>query len=499
MLYMSTRNKDLRVKSAFAIKKGLSEEGGLFVPETIPELSLPEISKLCKMNYIERAVYVLKKYLSDFLVKELRECAEAAYGSNKFGGENPAPLKNLGGGINVLELWHGPTCAFKDMALQILPHFLTKAMVKTGEDKTVVILVATSGDTGKAALEGFKDVMGTKIIVFYPSEGVSDIQKLQMITQEGNNVFVSGIDGNFDDAQTGVKNIFTNDAANEEFKNSGAVLSSANSINWGRLVPQVVYYVSAYCDMVNSGEISIGEEMNVCVPTGNFGNILAAYYARRMGVPIKKLICASNANNVLTDFIKTGEYNKNREFHTTVSPSMDILISSNLERLLFELCGHSDVKVKKWMKDLNENGCYVLNAEMKKKVEKLFWAGCCDDYFTKECIYKTKEKYGYTIDTHTAVAFDVYNQYRNETGDETPTVIASTASPFKFNQSVLSALGKDAEINKKDDFELLELLSDVSGMEIPKSLGTLKGKEKRFTKVCNKNELLDTVEEFIKK
>ncbi len=499
MQYMSTRNSRIKVKSAAAIKKGLSEEGGLFVPVEIPQITLEDISKLTKKNYIERAVFVLKKYLTDFLVKEIRECAEKAYGGGKFDTENPAPLVNIGDEYNILELWHGPTCAFKDMALQILPHFLTKSMQKTGEDKTIVILVATSGDTGKAALEGFKDVEGTKIVVFYPSEGVSNIQKLQMITQEGKNVFVSGIEGNFDVAQSGVKTIFTDDAANADFAKNNCVMSSANSINWGRLVPQIVYYVSAYCDMVECGEIELGDSINICVPTGNFGNILAAYYAKRMGVPINKLICASNANNVLTEFIKTGEYDKNRDFHTTISPSMDILISSNLERLLFDLCGCDDKKVSKWMKDLKEKGSYSVSADVKKQISKLFWAGCCDDYFTKECIYKTFDEFDYTIDTHTAVAVDVYKQYKTETGDETPTVIASTASPFKFNQSVLSALGKDEEIWGKDDFELLTKLSEVSGMKIPESLGTLKGKKKRFEGVCDKTELLDTVSKFISK
>ncbi|MBR5154989.1 MAG: threonine synthase [Clostridia bacterium] len=499
MQYISTRNKELSVKSAAAIKKGLSEEGGLFVPEEIPALSLVDLKKLVNLSYTERAVYILKKYLTDFLVKELRECAENAYGGGKFSSDSPAPLVNLEKGTNILELWHGPTCAFKDMALQILPHFLTKAMKKTGEDKTVVILVATSGDTGKAALEGFSNVDGTKIIVFYPSEGVSDIQKLQMITQEGNNVCVSGIKGNFDDAQSGVKAIFTDEVANAEFLKNNCVMSSANSINWGRLVPQIVYYVSAYCDMVASGEVEMGDKINICVPTGNFGNILAAYYAMKMGVPVNRLVCASNSNNVLTEFIKTGEYNKNRDFRTTISPSMDILISSNLERLLFDLSGNDDKKVSKWMKDLAEKGNYKVSADIKKKLSKLFWAGCCDDYFTKECIYKTNKTYGYTIDTHTAVAVDVYEQYKTETGDMTPAVIVSTASPFKFNQSVLSALGKDSEANSMDEFALLDLLSNVSGMEIPESLKNLKGAEKRFEGVCEKNELLATVSEFIRK
>ncbi len=499
MQYISTRNSDIKVKSATAIKKGLSDEGGLFVPEQIPKIDLEDIKKLVKKSYNERAVFVLKKYLTDFLVKELRECAENAYGGGKFSTENPAPVVNVGGKYNILELWHGPTCAFKDMALQILPHFLTKSMQKTGEDKTVVILVATSGDTGKAALEGFKDVNGTKIVVFYPSEGVSNIQKLQMITQEGKNVFVSGIKGNFDDAQSGVKTIFTDKEANADFLKKGFTLSSANSINWGRLVPQIIYYISAYCDMLASGEVALGDKINICVPTGNFGNILAAYYAKRMGLPVNKLICASNKNNVLTDFIRSGEYNKNRNFHTTISPSMDILISSNLERLLFDLSGNDDKKVSKWMADLKEKGEYKVSADVKKKVSELFWAGCCDDYFTKERIYKTYTEFGYTVDTHTAVAIDVYEQYREETKDLTPTVIASTASPFKFNQSVLSALGKDKETVDKDDFELLDVLAAVSKMEIPASLGTLKTKKKRFENVCEKSELLMTVNRFLNK
>jgi len=312
-------------------------------------------------------------------------------------------------------------------------------------------------------------------------------------------VSVVAVKGNFDDAQTGAKKIFTDDEYKKELLDKGYALSSANSINWGRLVPQIVYYVSAYCDMVECGEVELGQPINICVPTGNFGNILAAYYAKKMGVPVNKLICASNANNVLTEFIKTGEYNKNRDFHTTISPSMDILISSNLERLLFDLCGCDDKKVSKWMSDLKEKGEYKVSADVKKKISNLFWAGYCDDYFTKESIYKTFDEFNYTVDTHTAVAIDVYKQYKEETGDETPTVIASTASPFKFNQSVLSALGKDEEAFGKDDFELLNQLSEISGMNIPASLGTLKNKKKRFEGVCKKTELLDTVSKFIKK
>ena len=498
MQYVSTRDKSVNVKASVAIKQGISEEGGLFVPEEIPYINLIDIKKMKDKTYVERAVFILKQYLSDFLVRELNECAAGAYDAEKFGGENPAPVKKLNDNMYVLELWHGPTCAFKDMALQILPYFLTFAIKKTGEKKEVVILVATSGDTGKAALEGFKDVKGTKICVFYPSDGVSDIQKLQMITQSGNNVNVAGIKGNFDDAQNGVKAIFTDEDVKKNIAERGYVFSSANSINWGRLVPQIVYYFSAYCDMLASGEINLGEEINICVPTGNFGNILAAYYAKKMGLPVNKLICASNSNNVLTNFIKTGQYNKNREFYTTVSPSMDILISSNLERLLFDLTGGNAKRVSEWMNELKETGEYSVNAEVKKKIDKIFWAGCCDDYFTKERIFKINNDYGYTVDTHTAVAIDVYNQYINETGDNTKTVIASTASPFKFNQSVLSALGKDSEIEDMNDFALLDMLSDMTGDCIPAGLKNLKNSEIRFNNVIDKDDMISEVMNFLK-
>ena len=498
MKYTSTRNDAVSVKSSIAIKKGISDEGGLFVPEEIPYISLKDIKNLKDNTYIERAVFILKKYLSDFLNKELLHCACGAYDSKKFNGENPAPVKKLNDNMYILELWHGPTCAFKDMALQILPYFLTYSIEKTGEKKEVVILVATSGDTGKAALEGFKDVNGTRISVFYPSDGVSDIQKLQMITQSGKNVNVAGIKGNFDDAQNGVKAIFTDEDVKKAIGEKGFVFSSANSINWGRLVPQIVYYFSAYCDMLKNDEIKLGEEINICVPTGNFGNILAAYYAKKMGLPVNKLICASNSNNVLTHFIKTGEYNRNREFYTTVSPSMDILISSNLERLLFDLSGYNTKKVSKWMKDLKEKGEYTVNADIKKKIDKIFWGAYCDDFYTKECIYKINKEYGYTVDTHTAVAIDVYNQYVNETGDNTKTVIASTASPFKFNESVLSALGKNDEIKNMDDFAMLDMLSDISGEDIPEGLKNLKNSEIRFKNVIDKTDMISEVMEFLK-
>lgn len=490
MYYMSTRNTELKLKSAEAIKKGLSDDGGLFVPSEFPTVSTAEIKKMVNMNYIDRAKLVLKKFLTDFTAAEISKCVEGAYGTG-FDSDKVAPVVKLADGKYILELWHGPTCAFKDMALQILPRFMTVAMKKTGENKKIVILVATSGDTGKAALEGFKDVDGTEIIVFYPGDGVSNIQKLQMITQEGANVFVSGIDGNFDDAQTGVKKIFTDEKFGDKLEKSGFVLSSANSINWGRLVPQIVYYISAYCDMVAAEEISIGEKINVCVPTGNFGNILAAYYAEKMGLPVAKFICASNSNNVLTDFIKTGEYDKNRPFYQSVSPSMDILVSSNLERLLFDITGNDAKKVSSMMSKLSKDGKYKLTKALHKKIENKFWGGFCDDYFTKVQIWKTFTDTGYTLDTHTAVAVDVYEQYVTETGDKTKTIIASTASPYKFNIDVLSALGETVE--DKGDFELIDLLKEKSKTTPPKSLAELKDKEKRFEGVIAKEEMPELV------
>ena len=490
MYYMSTRNTELKLKSAEAIKKGLSDDGGLFVPSEFPTVSTAEIKKMVNMSYIDRAKLVLKKFLTDFTTAEISKCVEGAYGTG-FDSDKVAPVVKLADGKYILELWHGPTCAFKDMALQILPRFMTVAMKKTGENKKIVILVATSGDTGKAALEGFKDVDGTEIIVFYPGDGVSNIQKLQMITQEGANVFVSGIDGNFDDAQTGVKKIFTDEKFCDKLEKSGFVLSSANSINWGRLVPQIVYYISAYCDMIAAGEISIGEKINVCVPTGNFGNILAAYYAEKMGLPVAKFICASNSNNVLTDFIKTGEYDKNRPFYQSVSPSMDILVSSNLERLLFDITGNDAKKVSSMMSKLSKDGKYKLTKALHKKIENKFWGGFCDDYFTKVQIWKTFTDTGYTLDTHTAVAVDVYEQYVTETGDKTKTIIASTASPYKFNRDVLSALGETVE--DKGDFELIDLLKEKSKTTPPKSLAELKDKEKRFEGVIAKEEMPELV------
>lgn len=497
MQYQSTRNKSLSVSAAQAIKAGLSPDGGLFVPESIPSVSLPEIEKMAEMTYNERAYEILCKFLTDFTPEELQNCINNAYTKEKFETANIAPVYKLNGSQYFLELWHGPTCAFKDMALQILPHLLTTSMKKTNENDEVVILVATSGDTGKAALEGFRDVSGTRIIVFYPNNGVSEIQKLQMVTQEGNNVGVAAVNGNFDDAQNGVKKIFCDEEYKAVLANNNFKLSSANSINWGRLVPQIVYYFSAYADMLKGNEITAGEKINVVVPTGNFGNILAAYYAKKMGLPIAKLICASNCNNVLTDFINTGVYNKKREFHTTISPSMDILISSNLERFLYDISGRDDKLINSLMQQLNDVGVYEINDDMKAIISDLFYGGYCDDERTRTTIKKCMSEFGYVIDTHTAVAKAVHDEYIEKTADLTKTIIASTASPFKFNQSVLIALGGCEAVAGKDEFTLIDDLSKISGMSVPKSLAALKGKNKIFDLVCEKDQMPQIVNDFL--
>lgn len=498
MQYHSTRDNSISVSSAQAIKQGLSSEGGLFVPESFPAVSIDDIENLADKSYHERAYFVLSKFLDDFSESDLRNCIESAYTKEKFGTDAIAPVYKLSDRQYFLELWHGPTCAFKDMALQILPHFLTTSMRMTNEEKEIIILVATSGDTGKAALEGFKDVRGTRIIVFYPDNGVSEIQKLQMITQRGNNVSVAAVKGNFDDAQSGVKKIFTDDSYKQLLDRNGFKLSSANSINWGRLVPQIVYYFSAYADLLKSKEIESGEEINVVVPTGNFGNILAAYYAKKMGLPIKKFICASNENNVLTDFIKTGVYDKNRRFHTTISPSMDILISSNLERFLYDLSGCDDKAISELMNKLNTEGVYEIPADIKEKLQALFDADCCDDRETMTAIRNTYNENGYTMDTHTAVGKSVYEKYVARTGDTTKTVIASTASPFKFNQSVLIALEDYNTVAGKDEFELLEILHQKSNMQIPASLAELKDRMPIFDTVVEKEQMENTVSDFLK-
>ena len=495
MQYHSTRDSHVSVSAARAITQGISKDGGLFVPESFPILTADEILSLVDCSYVERATYVLSKYLTDFSEEEVAECASAAYSLERFRSEAIAPIRTLEDGSHILELWHGPTCAFKDMALQILPHLMRVSAEKTSDGKEIVILVATSGDTGKAALEGFRDAPHTRILVFYPEDGVSPMQKLQMVTQEGNNVSVCAIRGNFDDAQTGVKTIFTDPSIAETLAQNGMMFSSANSINWGRLVPQIVYYVSAYCDLLKKGAIANGDPMNVVVPTGNFGNILAAYYAKRMGLPIAKLICASNRNRVLTDFINEGVYDRNRDFYTTSSPSMDILISSNLERLLYELSGRDDAEIRSLMKSLSENGVYTVSETVKKAIDECFVGGCCDDEETANTIAETFEKYGYLLDTHTAVAVHVYNAYKENTGDTTPTVIASTANPYKFSASVLGALG--ADMSGMDEFDKVEALNAKTGEPVPGPLDCLRGRAPRFNGVCDKDNMRSVVYDML--
>lgn len=495
MNYLSTRDNHLRMTAAQAISKGLAPDGGLMTPQVMPRLAGNALESLKDMSYQQRAVYVLAGYLEGFSSSELTAYARAAYGGEKFSHPDVAPVRAVDGNTHCMELWHGPTCAFKDMALQMLPHLLSASLVKNDEKKTACILVATSGDTGKAALEGFKDVSKTKILVFYPKDGVSDIQQLQMVTQEGANVGVCAVVGNFDDAQTGVKKLFSDEELAQQLAERGYFLSSANSINWGRVLPQIIYYISAYCDLRKQGAIEQGQEINVCVPTGNFGNILAAYYARMMGVPIKTLICASNENNVLTDFIRTGVYDRNRPFHNTLSPSMDILISSNLERLLFELSGRDDQQVASYMEQLAQEGRYEVSPAIKSKLQQVFAAGYCDDAQTKQTIAKVWKEHNYLIDPHTAVAFHVLEDYRNQTGDETVTVVVSTASPFKFCSSVLEALGQQ---EFAAGTEILDQLSRLTGVEVPKPLASLKDKQVRFDTVTEKEGMLDQVLEYLR-
>lgn len=491
MYYNSTRNSDVKVTSAEAITQGISAEGGLFVPESIPQLTAADIRAIGDMKYADRAAFVFSKFLTDFTDAEIHYCTDNAYSTKNFETENIAEIAHLFSGTYMLELWHGPTCAFKDMALQILPYFLTTSAKKINLDKKIVILVATSGDTGKAALEGFKDVEGTSILVFYPEDGVSPMQKRQMKTQEGENVGVCALNGNFDDCQSGVKEIFTDEDVKKALADNGMMFSSANSINWGRLVPQIVYYISSYAELLKDGEISEGEKINIVVPTGNFGNILAAYYAKHMGIPVNKLICASNINNVLTDFINTGVYDRNRKFYATVSPSMDILISSNLERLLYIMSDRNDAVIREWFGKLASEGRYEVSDDIKAKLKEEFSAGFCDDDQTKSTIHAIYEKYSYTCDTHTAVAVKVYNDYKETTGDETKTIIASTASPYKFSAAVLEAVqGSKSDI---DEYDMIDKLAELSKLEVPAALADLRNKPERFNDVIEKTAQKDYV------
>lgn len=493
MEYQSTRDPSVKMSASQVIMQGISPEGGLFVPVSFPDLKA-SFENMAKMDYQELARFLFSLFLTDFTQEEIEDCVKKAYSPEKFGGKEPVrlvPLTGTGENKYLLELWHGPTCAFKDMALQILPHFLGTALKKQAGDQTALILVATSGDTGKAALEGFKDVEHTRILVFYPKDGVSPMQQLQMQTQEGENVFVCAVEGNFDDAQSGVKAIFTDEQIKARLKEHGVFFSSANSINWGRLLPQLVYYFYSYFELYRTKALpSLSDRINIVVPTGNFGNILAAYYAARMGLPVKKFICASNANRVLTDFISTGVYDRRREFYTTASPSMDILISSNLERLLFALCGENHQTLSGWMNELSQKGCYQVGDSVKEKLQVLFFGGSCDDVRTAAVIQEMLSKEQYLCDPHTAVAVDVYRQYLANSQDNTPTVIASTADPYKFASSVLQAIGQPKE---KDEFENLIRLEEFSGVKAPLQIKQLKEKSVRFTEVASKDQLRQAV------
>ncbi len=497
MNYFSTRDTERKnpKSSAQVIKQGIADDGGLFMPESIPEITKQELLELRDLGYVERAVRILSKFLTDYTEEELRAAAAAAYSEEKFPGGATA-ISALGDTHRILELWHGPTCAFKDMALQIMPKLLSTALVKTGEKRTALILVATSGDTGKAALEGYRDTDGIKICVFYPEDGVSNMQKLQMASQGGDNVYVCAIKGNFDDAQTGVKNIFSDKHVSELLDHNGVFLSSANSINWGRLVPQIVYYISAYCDLLANEDIVLGDEIDITVPTGNFGNIFAAYIAKLMGLPVGKLVCASNKNNILTDFINTGVYDRNRSFYTTMSPSMDILISSNLERLLYLIAGPE--KCGSFMRELSEKGRYEVGEEILCEIRESFCADYCTEEQTAATIGETFGKYSYLIDTHTACAYHAslcHEKDNREKGRAVKILTASTASPYKFAKDVLTSLGITP---KSEDFEVIYELCEATGTEIPAPLAALRDAKIRFSDSVGrtKEDMLSAAKKF---
>ena len=492
LLYSSTRNGEEKVTASKAILKGLADDGGLFVPESIPKLDVT-IEELAKMSYQETAYAVMKLFFTDFTEEELKNCINKAYDS-KFDTDEIAPLVEADGAY-YLELFHGATIAFKDMALSILPHLLTTAAKKNQVNNEIVILTATSGDTGKAALAGFADVEGTKIVVFYPKDGVSPIQKQQMVTQKGDNTYVVGINGNFDQAQTGVKKMFSDKELAKELDAAGYQFSSANSINIGRFIPQITYYVYAYAKLYANGKIAKDEKINIVVPTGNFGNILSAFYAKNMGLPVAKLICASNENKVLYDFIETGKYDKNREFILTSSPSMDILISSNLERLIYWAAGNDAKKNVEFMTALTKEGVYEITPQMQEKL-KDFYGNYASEEETAEAIRTLYEKTGYILDTHTAVAASVYGKYKAETKDEqTATVIASTASPFKFSRSVMDAI--DPKYDAMEEFELIDELSKIGNVKIPNAIEEIRNAPVRHKATCEVDEMPKVVKEFL--
>ncbi len=490
--YTSTRDNTLKIGAAEAVVRGLSQEGGLFVPERIPGLPL-SLSGLAKLNYKELSYEIMKEFLTGFTEEELKSCIDRAY-DEKFDDPAIAPLKEAGG-TYYLELFHGPTIAFKDMALSILPHLMTTAAKKEGTGNDIVILTATSGDTGKAALSGFADVEGTRIIVFFPKDGVSPIQKRQMVTQKGSNVFVAAVEGNFDDCQSAVKRMFADTALKEKAGAGGFQFSSANSINIGRLVPQIVYYIYAYGQLMNRGAVREGEEINIVVPTGNFGNILAAYYAKNMGLPVKRLICASNENKVLYDFFRDGVYDKNRKFFLTSSPSMDILISSNLERLIYHICSDSAERNSELMRQLAEEGKYAITPQMKELL-KDFRGYYASEEETGSRIASLFKETGYVIDPHTAVASASYEKYKSDTGDSTVSVIASTASPFKFSRSVLGAI-EPGRYSDGADFELIDRLSELSGVAVPPAIDEIRNAPVLHKCVCEKERMGEVVTDYL--
>lgn len=491
VLYGSTRGNGEKITASMAILKGLAEDGGLFVPDSIPALDVP-LKEFLGKSYQEIAYQVMSRLLTDFTEEELRNCINKAYDS-KFDTPEIAPLVKKGNSY-YLELFHGSTIAFKDMALSILPHLLTTAAKKNGVTNEIVILTATSGDTGKAAMAGFADVPGTRIIVFYPKDGVSPVQEKQMLTQKGENTAVVGIYGNFDDAQTGVKNIFNDKEMKEKLAGAGFQFSSANSINIGRLVPQIAYYVYAYLRLMEAGEIQENEQINVVVPTGNFGNILAAYYAKEMGIPIARFICASNENKVLYDFFRTGCYDRNRDFRLTNSPSMDILISSNLERLIYKIAGNNAEKNRNFMEQLGAEGKYEITEEMKEKLRE-FYGNYANEEETAQTIRQVYEETGYVLDTHTAVGKAVYEKYKKETQDNTKTVIASTASPFKFTRSVMTAIDKKYE--DMEDFQLVDELSELAKIPVPQAIEEIRTAEIRHNTTAQVSQMAETVMEIL--
>ena len=485
MKYTCTRNSKIEISASEAIVKGISDDGGLFVPSSFPILSLADIENLIPLDYPERAAKILSMYMDEFSFEELLGYAKRAY--NRFDDDAVCPLVKVEDGLYMLELWHGPTCAFKDIALTILPYLLTASKKKLGINEQTLVLTATSGDTGKAALEGFKDVDGTHVVVFYPVSGVSEMQRLQMVTQEGGNVHVFGIKGNFDDAQAAVKRLFNDKETIDALKAKGIAMSSANSINWGRLAPQIAYYISAYCDLVDSGEIELGDKINFAVPTGNFGDVLAGYYAYRMGLPVEKFIVASNANNALTDFFNDGVYDINRVFYKTMSPSMDILVSSNLERLVYEIYDRDDEKVRELYDSLKKTGRFEIDFD-EVNLDN-FVAGWADEEDTKNAISTFFDLDDYIMDTHTAVAASVYNDYSCETDDETPTVVLSTANPYKFPIDVLGAIGS----REKDSYKAVVKLYNLTALECPDCILELEVAKEIHTKVVDRTEVKKTV------